>query len=137
MKNPQIFRRTSMLPPSTATRNNKESSSPVSMAHLPDDLLLNCLARLTRSYYPILSLVSKRIFRSLLASTTDIYETRRLLGSTESCLYVCLMSPCSSKPRWFTLTQRPTRNPKPNSRWLNSCFSPSIILKNHIEICRG
>ncbi|CAA7060112.1 unnamed protein product [Microthlaspi erraticum] len=85
MKNPQIFRRTSMSPPSTATTNNKESSSPVSMAHLPVDLLLNCLARVSRSYYPTLSLVSKR-FRSLLASTTDLYETRRLLGSTESCL---------------------------------------------------
>ncbi|CAA0340421.1 unnamed protein product [Arabidopsis thaliana] len=57
----------------------------VSIPYLPDDLLLNCLARISRLYYPTLSLVSKR-FRSLLAST-ELYETRRLLGTSESCLY--------------------------------------------------
>ncbi|CAL9226125.1 unnamed protein product [Arabidopsis halleri] len=66
------------------------------MPYLPDDLLLNCLARVSRLYYPTLSLVSKR-FCSLLAST-ELYETRRLLGSTESCPYFCIKSPGISKP---------------------------------------
>ncbi|CAH8275989.1 unnamed protein product [Arabidopsis lyrata] len=102
--------------------NSKESSSPVNIPYLPDDILLNCLARVSRLYYPTLSLVSKR-FRSLLAST-ELYETRKLLGSTESCPYVSLMFPGSSKPRWFTLSRVPTRIPNPKSRWFTSYFSP-------------
>ncbi|KAL0750214.1 hypothetical protein Bca101_032217 [Brassica carinata] len=54
----------------------------LTMPYLPDELLLNCLARISRLYYPTLSLISKR-FHSLLAST-ELYRTRRLLGSTEN-----------------------------------------------------
>ncbi|KAG7546857.1 Kelch repeat type 1 [Arabidopsis suecica] len=101
---------------------SEKESSAVSMPYLPDDLLLNCLARISRLYYPTLSLVSKR-FCSLLAST-ELYETRRLLGSTESCPYFCIKSPGISKPHWFTLSRVPTRIPNPNSRWFTSCFGP-------------
>ncbi|XP_010513346.1 PREDICTED: F-box/kelch-repeat protein At4g23580-like [Camelina sativa] len=52
---------------------------------LPDDMLLKCLACVSRIHYPTLSLVSKR-FRSLIAST-ELYQTRTLLGRTESSLY--------------------------------------------------
>ncbi|ESQ38266.1 hypothetical protein EUTSA_v10029230mg [Eutrema salsugineum] len=69
---------------------------------LPDDLLVSIFARISRLYYPTLSLVSKS-FRSLLASP-ELYETRSLLGNTESCLYVCLQFPT---PRWFTLSRKP------------------------------
>ncbi|CAA7033574.1 unnamed protein product [Microthlaspi erraticum] len=76
---------------------------------LPDDLVLNCIARVSRSYYPILSLVCKR-FRSLLVST-ELYQTRTLLGCTEPCLYVCLKLPTYySRQHWFTLCRRPTNN---------------------------
>ncbi|KAG7546848.1 F-box domain [Arabidopsis suecica] len=102
--------------------NSKESSSPVHIPYLSDDILLNCLARVSRLYYPTLSLVSKT-FCSLLAST-ELYETRRLFGSTESCPYFCLMSPGSSKPRWFTLSRGPAPIPNAYSRWFTSCFSP-------------
>ncbi|CAL9232526.1 unnamed protein product, partial [Arabidopsis halleri] len=73
-------------------------NSPVDLPYLPDDLLLNCLARVSRLYYPILSLVSKR-FRSLVASP-ELYEIRKLLGRTENCLYVCLSSTSRSDPHW-------------------------------------
>ncbi|KAG7627273.1 putative F-box/kelch-repeat protein [Arabidopsis thaliana] len=73
---------------------------------LPDDLVLSCLARVPRMYYPILSLVSKR-FRSFLTST-ELYQTRNLLGSTESFLFVCLRIVNDSNPlRLFTLCRRP------------------------------
>lgn len=75
------------------------------MSYLPDDLLLNCLACVSRLYYPTLSLVSKR-FCSLLTSI-ELYKTRTLLGTIERCLYVCLSSPSSSKPHWFTLNRGP------------------------------
>ncbi|EOA31880.1 hypothetical protein CARUB_v10015107mg [Capsella rubella] len=63
--------------PLTKKKKKKLSQNP----SLPDDLLLSIVARVSRLYYPTLSLVSKS-FRSL--------KTRSLLGHTESCLYVCL-----------------------------------------------
>ncbi|CAA7045694.1 unnamed protein product [Microthlaspi erraticum] len=68
---------------------------------LPHDLILSIIARVPRSYYPYLSLVS-RSFQSLLASP-ELYETRSLLQRTESCLYVCLQFPTDPNPYWFTL----------------------------------
>ncbi|XP_019098863.1 PREDICTED: putative F-box/kelch-repeat protein At4g34170 [Camelina sativa] len=64
---------------------------PMTLMMLPNDLVLNCLARVSRLYYPSISLVSHR-FRSILAST-ELYQIRSLLGQTESCLYI----PNSSK----------------------------------------
>ncbi|CAL9224337.1 unnamed protein product [Arabidopsis halleri] len=61
---------------------------------LPDDLILSCVARVSRLYYPTLSLVSKS-FRSLLASP-ELYKTRSLLDRTESCLYVVSILDCTS-----------------------------------------
>ncbi|CAA7052458.1 unnamed protein product [Microthlaspi erraticum] len=94
----------------TTTKKNKPKpmrptpeSSPI--LWLPDDLLLNCIARVSRLYYPTLSLVSKS-FRSLVASP-ELYKVRSLLGRTESCLYVCVW--CGSKYRWFTLCRKPDK----------------------------
>ncbi|CAN7092063.1 unnamed protein product [Brassica rapa subsp. narinosa] len=119
-------------------KNGQECSpqSPVNMiTHLPDDLLLNCLARVSRLYYPILSLVSKK-FRSLIASL-ELYQTRTLLGHSESCLYVYLGFSNDSKldPRWFTLCQRPTRihSPNPNLGWLTPCFGLRKILTKRLS----
>ncbi|XP_010444917.2 PREDICTED: putative F-box/kelch-repeat protein At4g11750 [Camelina sativa] len=97
---------------------------------LPNDLLFNCLARVSRLYYPTLSLVCKR-FRSLLASL-ELYETRTLLGFTESCLYVGLPFSHEIQPRWFTLSRRPiqvTTNLKP-TRWFAPCFGPFLTNKD-------
>ncbi|ESQ47497.1 hypothetical protein EUTSA_v10022355mg [Eutrema salsugineum] len=69
---------------------------------LPDDFL-SCFARVSRLYYPTLSLVSKH-FRSLLASP-ELYKARSLLGHEESCLYLCLGSQYDS--HWFTLCRKP------------------------------
>ncbi|EOA16814.1 hypothetical protein CARUB_v10005035mg [Capsella rubella] len=97
-------------PTSTAAVNGKEPSPETTFSSLPDDLVLNCLARLSRLHYPTLSLVSKR-FRLLLASpdSPDLYTSRSLLHRTESCLYVCLRFPLDPNPRWFTLWRRPDR----------------------------
>ncbi|XP_010446505.1 PREDICTED: F-box/kelch-repeat protein At4g39560-like [Camelina sativa] len=80
------------------------------ISSLPDDLLLSIFARVSRVYYPILSLVSKS-FRSLIASP-ELYETRSLLGRTESCLYVCLKLPPDFNTTWFTLCRRPDQTHK-------------------------
>ncbi|CAN8320670.1 unnamed protein product [Cochlearia groenlandica] len=83
---------------------SKKSKSNLS---LPDDLIISCLARVSRLYYPTLSLASKS-FRSLIASP-ELYQTRSLLSRTESCLYVCLRYSPDSNPLWFTLCRKPHR----------------------------
>ncbi|KAL1218707.1 F-box/kelch-repeat protein [Cardamine amara subsp. amara] len=89
----------------TSTNNPSPESTPI--ASLPDDLLLSIFARLSRLYYPSLSLVSKT-FRSLLASP-ELYKTRSFLGRTESCFYMCLVFPSEPNRRWFTLCRKPNR----------------------------
>ncbi|CAF2153283.1 unnamed protein product, partial [Brassica napus] len=66
---------------------------------IPDELLTSCIARLSRLYYPTISLVSKS-FRSLLSSP-ELYKARSLSSRTKTCLYLCLES--SSDSRWFIL----------------------------------
>ncbi|CAH8282478.1 unnamed protein product [Eruca vesicaria subsp. sativa] len=59
---------------------------PSLITSLPDDVLLDILARVPRCNYPTLSLVSKH-FRSLVVSR-EIYSRRFLLSCTENFLYV-------------------------------------------------
>ncbi|CAA7028153.1 unnamed protein product [Microthlaspi erraticum] len=106
---------------------------------LPNDLLLSCFARVSRLYYPTLSLVSKR-FRSLLASP-ELYKARSLLGHTEHCLYVCF----ASYPRslWYTLCLKPNQTltndnsgyvlaTVPIPRSPQSCFSGLVAVGSDI-----
>ncbi|RID51496.1 LOW QUALITY PROTEIN: hypothetical protein BRARA_H02153 [Brassica rapa] len=94
----------------TAVEKTKPSQSPppppTSFSSLPHDVVLNCLARVSRSYSPILFLVSKS-FRTLMTSP-ELHATRTLIGKTEDCLYVCLdLDNNNPNPRWFTLSQIP------------------------------
>jgi len=86
---------------------NKSSDSPPTVfSSLPDDIILNCLARVSRFYRPSLSLVNKE-FQSLIASP-DLEATRSRIGVTENHLYVCLESNKNNpNPRWFTLAPIP------------------------------
>ncbi|CAL9228546.1 unnamed protein product [Arabidopsis halleri] len=93
-------------------KKNKQKPSPAkieptSIDSLPNDLLLNCFARVSRMYYPALSRVNKR-FRSIVTSP-EIYNTRSLLNRTEKCLYLCLRFPLDNNTHWFTLYQNPNR----------------------------
>ncbi|CAG7879111.1 unnamed protein product [Brassica rapa] len=87
-----------------------QSSSPI--PSLPYDLVLLCVARVSRLYYPTLSLVSKS-FRSLVSSP-ELYKTRSLFGFTESCLYVCLQDLRGSST-WYTLCRKPDKTLKTGS----------------------
>ncbi|CAH8278952.1 unnamed protein product [Arabidopsis lyrata] len=95
--------------PTRKTKKRSLTPSPESTSNpsLPDDLVVNILARVSRSYHPNLSLVSKS-FRSILASP-ELYQTRTLLGKTETFLYVCLRFPNEANPRWFTLYRKPNQ----------------------------
>ncbi|KAG7537174.1 Kelch repeat type 1 [Arabidopsis suecica] len=92
---------------SLKTETKKRSPESTSNPSLPYDLIVNILARVSRSYHPNLSLVSKS-FRSILASP-ELYQTRTLLGKTETFLYVCLRFPDEANPRWFTLYRKPNQ----------------------------
>ncbi|KAH0925408.1 hypothetical protein HID58_017664 [Brassica napus] len=75
---------------SSKTRLKKEQSSeqPSLIPSLPEEIIVDILARVGRCRYPKLSLVSKH-FRSLVTSH-ELYERRSLLGCTEHSLYVVL-----------------------------------------------
>ncbi|KAF2565987.1 hypothetical protein F2Q68_00024871 [Brassica cretica] len=87
--------------------SKKPAIEPTTNLPLPEELVLGCLARISRSHYPILSLVSK-IFRSL-TSSPELYQTQSLLNRTENCLYVCLQFPNDPNLRWFTLYRKPDK----------------------------
>ncbi|XP_013634114.1 PREDICTED: putative F-box/kelch-repeat protein At4g35120 [Brassica oleracea var. oleracea] len=78
-----------------------------SLSSIPDDVIVNVLARISISQYRSLCLVSKN-FYSLLSSP-DIYFARSLIGITDARLYVCLRLPTPSsshRHRWFNLGYR-------------------------------
>ncbi|CAA7033571.1 unnamed protein product [Microthlaspi erraticum] len=91
-----------------ASARQRRSFPTTTFMMLPDDLVLNCLARVSRLCNRNLSLACKR-FRSLLVST-ELYQTRALLGCTETCLYVCFNLPNYyrySRQKLVTLCRRP------------------------------
>ncbi|KAJ4878689.1 F-box/kelch-repeat protein [Raphanus sativus] len=94
-------RKTTITTRTTRREKKKKKLTPNSSSSLPDDLVLMIVARVPRSYYRTLSLVSKS-FRSMVASP-ELYKFRSLLGLTESCLYVCLRIGFSSY-KWYTLS---------------------------------
>ncbi|XP_010468127.2 PREDICTED: F-box/kelch-repeat protein At5g51250-like [Camelina sativa] len=101
MSSPETKRKKKTTPPTITTKPSTPQWAII--PSLPDDLALSIVARVSRLYYPILSLVSKS-FRSLVASP-ELYKVRSLLGTTESCLYACFK--CSAGFCWFTLCRKP------------------------------
>ncbi|CAA7038101.1 unnamed protein product [Microthlaspi erraticum] len=84
-------------------------SPPISFSSLPYEMVVNCLARISRFHRPTLALVSKS-FRSLMASP-ELDATRARMRVTEDCLYVCLDmgNKNNHDPRWFRLAPIPKR----------------------------
>ncbi|CAA7037995.1 unnamed protein product [Microthlaspi erraticum] len=67
----------------------EQSSKPRSLiTSLPEDIIIDIIARVRRCDYPTLSLVCKH-FRSLVTKP-ELYARRSLLGCTENCYYVVL-----------------------------------------------
>ncbi|XP_020969859.1 F-box/kelch-repeat protein SKIP6 [Arachis ipaensis] len=94
---------------SSSSSSESESEPPTGIClipSLPDDVALNCLARIPRPYHPVLSLVSKPIHS--LFSSPHFYHARFLLNSTQHHLYLTLRS-CASTLLWFTLHRTPSR----------------------------
>ncbi|XP_056853798.1 putative F-box/kelch-repeat protein At2g44030 isoform X1 [Raphanus sativus] len=89
------------------TKKSSSSEPPPSFLSLPHDIVFNTLARISRTNYPILSLVSKS-FRSLLSSP-ELEAARSLIGRPEKYLHVCLNlnnNKNNPNPRWFILSER-------------------------------
>ncbi|KAF8117136.1 hypothetical protein N665_0012s0140 [Sinapis alba] len=107
-----------------------------SFLSLPHDIVVNCLARISRSYYPKLSLVSKA-FRSLISSD-DLYAQRLNLKTTEALLHVCLQLPGHSLPSWFILPDQVLTNDmeenyyKSTGNTLLVGMHSSYILRRHV-----
>ncbi|XP_010441689.1 PREDICTED: F-box/kelch-repeat protein At4g38940-like [Camelina sativa] len=77
------------------------SKRPSPIASLPDEIVVDIIARVSRSYYPAISLVSRR-FRSIIASP-ELYMRRSLLRCAEHCLYALLYNPKTCDYRWYVL----------------------------------
>ncbi|CAL9238275.1 unnamed protein product, partial [Arabidopsis halleri] len=90
-----------MTPP--IQKNKHENPSFLS---LPEEIILTCLARIPRSYYPKLSLVCKT-FCSLIVSK-ELNDTRFHL-KTQEIVYqgFCLQFPNNPRPSWYTLWIKP------------------------------
>ncbi|KAG7541034.1 Kelch repeat type 1 [Arabidopsis thaliana x Arabidopsis arenosa] len=117
-----------------------DSQSP-SISSLPDEILENCLARISKWNYPNLSLVSKR-FLSLLSSP-HIYTTRSQIGTIEPCFYFCLELHEHQSPQWFTLWMKPNETLTDNDEILNdytllplhsSSNSPPVPYASTVEV---
>ncbi|RIA04874.1 hypothetical protein BRARA_K00872 [Brassica rapa] len=87
---------------------------PSMFSSLPDEIIENILARVSRWKYPSLSLVSKR-FHSLLSSM-DIYKARSQIGSNETCLYIWLKLPGHPCASWFSLRTKPNNQNRTKRR---------------------
>ncbi|KAJ4905907.1 F-box/kelch-repeat protein [Raphanus sativus] len=71
---------------------------------LPDDVTLDIVARVPRSHYPTLSLVSKK-FRNLIASS-KLYKRRSQLGITQHRLYAILRNRNTNDCRFYILHRK-------------------------------
>ncbi|CAF2105017.1 BnaCnng54210D [Brassica napus] len=67
-----------------AWESEEKKTFPISS--LPEDFLIECIARVSKDEYLTLSLVSK-LFRSIVASP-QLYARRSSLGRTETCIYM-------------------------------------------------
>ncbi|KAJ4907383.1 F-box/kelch-repeat protein [Raphanus sativus] len=75
---------------------------------LPEDLIIDILARVPRCNYPKLSLVCKH-FRSLIASP-NLFAVRSLLGCTELCLYVLLYNMETRRDEGWSILRQKTKD---------------------------
>ncbi|KAJ4885189.1 putative F-box/kelch-repeat protein [Raphanus sativus] len=115
--------------------NNKmPATEPISIWSLPDDLLLDCLARVSRLHYHILSSVSKR-FRSIIASP-ELYQARARLNRTEKRIYFYLSYRIDPATDWYTLRRRNiAKGPNvgyyaetvPSPKWLHPAQSSTLV----------
>ncbi|WZZ23806.1 hypothetical protein YC2023_007207 [Brassica napus] len=122
-----------IAPPS---KKKKKTKKPPSFSSIPDDVIVNILARILKSHYRSLSLVSKH-FNSLLSSP-DIYFARSLIGNTDARLYVCLWLPTlssSHRHRWFNLSYRQDQlTLVPVRRALASSYSPDRLNSTTVAV---
>ncbi|CAH8356510.1 unnamed protein product [Eruca vesicaria subsp. sativa] len=93
--------------PQKNKKNELHDHAPFPLLLLPEEISLNCLARVPRRYHPSVSLVSTTL-RRLIASP-EIYTERSLFRRTEHVLYVALRPYATQTLEWYTLNPKPFR----------------------------
>ncbi|CAH8313007.1 unnamed protein product [Eruca vesicaria subsp. sativa] len=88
-------------PPKKKKKKGERNTNTGWFSQLPDDIGLNCLARISKSQYRSLSLVSKAIHS--LISSPELYTVRYQIGNTEPCL--CIRQELPTHDRWYVLDQ--------------------------------
>ncbi|WZZ76405.1 hypothetical protein YC2023_087775 [Brassica napus] len=112
--------------PTKKKKKNTVREPPSVFSSLPDEIVENILARVSRWKYPSLSLVSKR-FHTVLSSM-EIYKTRSQIGASETCSYVLLKLPDHSSASWFSLRPKPN-NQNRTKRWFSLETKPNNQIK--------
>ncbi|CAF2030043.1 unnamed protein product [Brassica oleracea var. botrytis] len=108
--------------PTKKKKKNTVREPPSVFSSLPDEIVENILARVSRWKYPSLSLVSKR-FHTVLSSM-EIYKTRSQIGASETCSYVLLKLPDHPSASWFSLRPKPN-NQNRTKRWFSLETKPN------------
>lgn len=126
MYDPSIINRDMSSSSSSEIRaQKKQPPSPISS--LPEEIFVDIVARVSRSYYPTLSQVSRR-FRSLIASP-ELYARRSFLGCTEQFIYVAISKDQTSDIHWFTLCIKPNRETTSDHRLVHLPSLPPMPLQ--------
>ncbi|XP_010445068.1 PREDICTED: F-box/kelch-repeat protein At4g29370-like [Camelina sativa] len=97
--------------PSHKKKTPPQCDESSSFSSLPYELIVEFFARISKSHYPSLSLVSKT-FHSLLSSP-ELYAGRS--KTNDICLYICLRLTKRPCPRWFSIWIKPNRTPTKSS----------------------
>ncbi|EOA29010.1 hypothetical protein CARUB_v10025263mg [Capsella rubella] len=103
---------------------------------LPNDVVLNCLARVPRRYYPNLTCVSKCL-RSLVHSP-ELAHMRALMGKNNPVFYVCFWESAlcfdDGRHHWFTLNPNEKKTCDLNSVDQDQVLSREIVLCSSVSI---
>uniref|UniRef100_A0A1J3ETV4 F-box/kelch-repeat protein SKIP6 n=2 Tax=Noccaea caerulescens TaxID=107243 RepID=A0A1J3ETV4_NOCCA len=119
-----------------APPENKRRKKESGLWSLPDEVLVSCVAQVSRVDQAALSLVSKR-YRSLIASP-EMVRTRRLIGCTDATFYVCLRIYPETSPRWFILTCKRRRlSPIPSNPYQAQGSSSFVVVDSGIYVIGG
>ncbi|KAJ4913935.1 putative F-box/kelch-repeat protein [Raphanus sativus] len=119
------------LPP----HKKKKKTKPPSFSSIPDDVIVNVLARISSSHYRSLCLVSKNF--NYVLSSPDIHAARSLIGNADPRLYVRLWVPTFSsghRHRWFNLCYRQGQLSLVQVRAISSSYSPDRLNSTTVAV---
>ncbi|GMN33472.1 hypothetical protein TIFTF001_004186 [Ficus carica] len=113
----------------STTAATTEAPPAILIPSLPNDVALQCLARVPRQYHPVLAAVSKPI-RSLISSP-EFFAARSALNCTEILPYLRIRNGDCQAEGWFTIYGRPNPNSDPDN--IIIAHIPGVVPDNDLD----